>query len=51
MKAAVVDAVGAGGLGGFAARALIHENQLVKIPIEMPKLADPEITRIVITRF
>ena len=24
------------GLGGFAARALIHENQLVKIPAEMP---------------
>ena len=24
------------GLGGFAAQALIHENQLVKIPIEMP---------------
>jgi S-(hydroxymethyl)glutathione dehydrogenase/alcohol dehydrogenase len=24
------------GLGGFAAQALIHENQLVKIPVEMP---------------
>jgi S-(hydroxymethyl)glutathione dehydrogenase / alcohol dehydrogenase len=24
------------GLGGFAAQALIHENQLVKVPVEMP---------------
>jgi Zn-dependent alcohol dehydrogenase len=26
------------GLGGFAAQALIHEDQLVNIPVEMPFL-------------